>query len=242
MGRRLITSSGRMIRCRSLTSVSLRTAPIPSIHCPGHQGNRSRLRAQPGRSPLQPHVRKQRLRQSGSHRGWTENRANYRYSINGTQPRLNILWPTTNNKARVSDHASPDRFIVQVELVDSDGVPLSGVDLNSFSFQVVRRTLAMTISPPATLSSGSNGLIYGHLCRIILPLTSMICMPNTAHSAVNNSRPFGIPDVKTLTTCSSSTTLQYGRLGKMEAADIPLACSLIVAAPVTRSASSASTT
>lgn len=65
-----------------------------------------------------------------------ENLANYRYSFNGTLPTLNILAPTTANKARVGEPASPDKFLVQVEVVAPDGTPLAGVDPGSFSFRI----------------------------------------------------------------------------------------------------------
>lgn len=62
--------------------------------------------------------------------------ANYRYSINGTQPTLRILSPTTANKARVGNPASPDKFRVALEVLAGDGTPLDGVSLASFSFRV----------------------------------------------------------------------------------------------------------
>ena len=65
-----------------------------------------------------------------------EQLANYRYSFNGTEPTLNILTPTTANKARVGSPDSPDKFMVQVEVVDAEGKPLEGVNLDSFNFQV----------------------------------------------------------------------------------------------------------
>ncbi|MGD8751304.1 MAG: VWA domain-containing protein [Anaerolineales bacterium] len=65
-----------------------------------------------------------------------DNPANYRYSFNGTQPELHILSPTTGNKAKVGDPASPDKFLVQLEVVNSEGVPLEGVNLDSFNFQI----------------------------------------------------------------------------------------------------------
>jgi Mg-chelatase subunit ChlD len=65
-----------------------------------------------------------------------ESLANYRYSINGTQPTLRITSPTTANKARVGSPASPDKFRVAVEVLAGDGTPLDGVSLDSFSFRV----------------------------------------------------------------------------------------------------------
>jgi Mg-chelatase subunit ChlD len=62
--------------------------------------------------------------------------ANYRVSVNGTQPSLQILSPTTANKARVGSIAAPEKFRVAVQLLASDGTPLSGVDLGSFNFRV----------------------------------------------------------------------------------------------------------
>jgi hypothetical protein len=65
-----------------------------------------------------------------------ENGANYRYSFNGQVPILNILSPTTGNKARVGDPDEPDKFLLTLEVVAPDGTPLSGVNLNNFSFRV----------------------------------------------------------------------------------------------------------
>ncbi len=65
-----------------------------------------------------------------------ENLANYRVSINGTQPTLRILEPTTANKARVGDPNSPDKFRVVVEVLTASGTPLTGVNLSNFSFKV----------------------------------------------------------------------------------------------------------
>ena len=44
--------------------------------------------------------------------------------------------PTSGNKARVGNMAAPDKFIVQVEVVDGDGVPMAGINLDNFSFIV----------------------------------------------------------------------------------------------------------
>jgi len=63
-----------------------------------------------------------------------ENLGNYRISVNGTQPTLNILRPTNGNKSRVGDMVAPDKFMTQVEILDGDGVPMAGVNMASFSF------------------------------------------------------------------------------------------------------------
>ncbi len=65
-----------------------------------------------------------------------DHQANYRYSFNGTQPTLNIVRPTTSNKALVGNPTSPDKFLVQIEVLAGDGTPLEGVDINTFSFAV----------------------------------------------------------------------------------------------------------
>lgn len=62
--------------------------------------------------------------------------ANYRVSMNGTQPTLQILSPTTANKARVGSFAAPEKFRVAVQLLAGDGTPLSGIDLADFNFRV----------------------------------------------------------------------------------------------------------
>ncbi len=70
-----------------------------------------------------------------------DNLGNYRIAINGTQPQLRILSPTTGNKARVGDPGAPDKFLAQVEVVAGDGAPLAGVSLDAFSFQIGSRAV-----------------------------------------------------------------------------------------------------
>lgn len=65
-----------------------------------------------------------------------DNLASYRYAVNGTQPALVILNPTTVNFARVGSHTSPGKLRVMVDLVRPDGTPLPGVDLSRFAFRV----------------------------------------------------------------------------------------------------------
>lgn len=65
-----------------------------------------------------------------------EHLANYRYAFNGTQPSLNILAPTSSTRARVGDPSAPDKFLVQVEVVDGSGTPLAGIDISNFTFTV----------------------------------------------------------------------------------------------------------
>lgn len=65
-----------------------------------------------------------------------ENMANYRYAFNGTQPTLQIVTPTTFNMARVGDPSAPDKFLTKIDVLDGSGVPMSGVDLNNFSFRI----------------------------------------------------------------------------------------------------------
>ncbi len=63
-----------------------------------------------------------------------EQLGNYRISVNGTQPTLNILRPTNGTKARVGNMTTPDKFMAQVEVLDGAGVPMAGVNLANFSF------------------------------------------------------------------------------------------------------------
>jgi len=62
--------------------------------------------------------------------------ANYRVAFNGTQPSLQILSPTTANKARVGSPSAPDKFLVTLQVLAGDGAPLAGVNLANFSFRV----------------------------------------------------------------------------------------------------------
>jgi Mg-chelatase subunit ChlD len=65
-----------------------------------------------------------------------DNLANYRYAVNGTQPTLHILSPTTANVARVGSNTAPDKFRVTLEVLRADGTTMPGVSLSDFSFQV----------------------------------------------------------------------------------------------------------
>jgi Mg-chelatase subunit ChlD len=65
-----------------------------------------------------------------------ENSAYYRYVINGTEPQIIIETPTINARAYVGDPASPGKFKVILELQDSQGSTMTGVDLDKFSFKV----------------------------------------------------------------------------------------------------------
>jgi Mg-chelatase subunit ChlD len=65
-----------------------------------------------------------------------ESLANYRIAVNGTQPSLQILTPTTANSARVGSPGAPEKFRVAVQLLAADATPISGVDLNLFNFRI----------------------------------------------------------------------------------------------------------
>ncbi len=80
-----------------------------------------------------------------------ENIGNYRISINGTQPSLRLLKPTNGNKARVGNMAAPDKFMVQMEVVDGDGVPMAGINLDSFSFIVGEEGSGGVTVPPGNI-------------------------------------------------------------------------------------------
>ena len=96
-----------------------------------------------------------------------ENIGNYRVSINGTQPKLNILSPTTANKARVGSPSVPEKFLAQVEVVDGAGLPLSGVSLNNFSFQIGTRVVP-------TSSIVASATIQGQQWFVIQAVTQTV--------------------------------------------------------------------
>lgn len=80
--------------------------------------------------------------------------ANYRYSVNGSEPSLQIVQPTTVNIARVGDPAAPDKFLAKVELVNPDGTPVVGVELDKFSFEVGSKAVpASSILTAATVKN-----------------------------------------------------------------------------------------
>ena len=140
---------------------------------------------------------------------------------------------------------APVYIIVQVELVDSDGVPLSGVDLNSFSFQVGAEDV------------GDDDIVasYAILGQQWFDIRAPV-QDNTAVDQYDLHAKYGALSgeqqqaVRYTRREDADNVLLIDHSGSMAeilrkppgCPQTPLACSLIVAAPVTRSASSASTT
>ncbi|MGD9374778.1 MAG: VWA domain-containing protein [Anaerolineae bacterium] len=92
--------------------------------------------------------------------------ANYRVSINGQAPTLNILAPTQAEKARVGDPAAPDKFRVVVELLAPNGTPLAGVELDQFEFQVGAEAV------PANAVLNAATIMGQHWFTILAPTQS----------------------------------------------------------------------
>ncbi|MCA9443513.1 MAG: VWA domain-containing protein, partial [Candidatus Omnitrophica bacterium] len=70
-----------------------------------------------------------------------ENDANFRFSINGTQPVVNILDPLTTRKAAVGNKDAPEKFLAKVEVLDPDSNPIEGIADSEFSFEIGPQTL-----------------------------------------------------------------------------------------------------
>lgn len=71
-----------------------------------------------------------------------ERYANYRLTINGTQPILNIIDPIQGRAAQVGDPTSPDKFLLKVEVLDPLGEPVIGIDPADFTVQVGSETVS----------------------------------------------------------------------------------------------------
>lgn len=68
--------------------------------------------------------------------------ANYRLSINGSEPSLSIIDPIQGRTAQVGDPASPDKFLLKVEALDPLGEPIEGIDPADFSVTVGSETIS----------------------------------------------------------------------------------------------------
>ena len=68
-----------------------------------------------------------------------ESIVNYRISVNGAQPTIRIVRPTTANKVQVGDPAAPDKFLTTIDVVDAAGAPLPGLALDQFHFRIGAR-------------------------------------------------------------------------------------------------------
>jgi hypothetical protein len=75
--------------------------------------------------------------------GGLENRANYRLTINGTRPILNITDPLAARPARVVT-GTGDKFLLKVEALDPGGTPVEGIDPTSFNVTVGTTPLSTT--------------------------------------------------------------------------------------------------
>jgi Mg-chelatase subunit ChlD len=88
-----------------------------------------------------------------------DNLGNYRIALNGTQPVLRILSPTTGNKARVGAPGAPEKFLTQIEVVAGDGTPLAGINLNSFSFQIGSRVVPTSNIVASSIIQGQQWFV-----------------------------------------------------------------------------------
>ncbi|MCX6018759.1 MAG: VWA domain-containing protein [Chloroflexi bacterium] len=67
---------------------------------------------------------------------------NYRIAVNGAQPTMRIVRPTTANKVQVGDPAAPDKFLATIDVVDAAGVPLPGLAPDQFHFRIGARDVS----------------------------------------------------------------------------------------------------
>lgn len=65
-----------------------------------------------------------------------ETHANLTLAVNATEPTLNIVAPTGSVPAKAGDLSSPRKIVVQVEVLDPQGEPLAGLNVDDFSFTV----------------------------------------------------------------------------------------------------------
>ena len=72
--------------------------------------------------------------------GGLEHRANYRLTINGARPILNISDPLSVRPARVVA-GSADKFLLKIDALDASATPVEGIDPASFSVTVGPQTL-----------------------------------------------------------------------------------------------------
>jgi hypothetical protein len=108
-----------------------------------------------------------------------DNLGNYRIAINGTQPQLRILSPTTNNKARVGDPNAPEKFLAQVEVVAGDGTPLAGITLDNFSFQIGTRPVPDSNIVAASIIQGQQWFVIQAVTQTVSSAYDLIARYST---------------------------------------------------------------
>ena len=65
-----------------------------------------------------------------------ENYANFRFSINGRAPILNIIDPLQARPAQAGDPTDPGKILVKVEVLDALGEPVVGIDPTTFNITI----------------------------------------------------------------------------------------------------------
>ena len=90
--------------------------------------------------------------------------ANYRYTLNASQPSLKILNPLTNRQAVAGPHDAPEKILIKAEILSpiGGGTPVEGLDFDNFEITIGNQQV----------QSGqriSHGYIQGQYWFVVLP-------------------------------------------------------------------------
>ncbi len=147
-----------------------------------------------------------------------DNLGNYRVAINGTQPLLRILSPTTGNKARVGDPNAPDKFLAQVEVVAGDGTPLSGISLGNFNFQIGSRAVPASSIVASSTIQGQQWFVIQAVTQTTATAYNLVARYSTILTGTQNLAVNYIPrtDADNVLVVDKSGSMT--NFGKMDSA------------------------
>jgi Mg-chelatase subunit ChlD len=147
-----------------------------------------------------------------------DNLGNYRISLNGTQPVLNILSPTTGNKARVGAPSAPDKFLAQIEVVAGDGTPLAGINLNNFRFKIGSRNVPTTNIVASSVIQGQQWFVIQAVTQTSATAYDLTARYSTIVTGTQSLAINYIPRTDADNVLVIDTSGSMGNYGKMDSA------------------------
>lgn len=65
-----------------------------------------------------------------------ERHSNFRWSVNASEPTMDVVDPVSGRAAQAGDPSDPDKFLTKVDVLNPDGTPVAGIAPESFTVTV----------------------------------------------------------------------------------------------------------